>query len=79
MGIEQKALVDLVFSNPFNLHVIPATHNRLRFVKDRNCVHTTLDDRWLYILPLNRYLGIPYLYLRNAIASSTIELASLMS
>ena len=56
----------------------PTAHNQLRFVMDRNCIHATLDDRWLDTMPpLNA--GIPYLRLRDAIAPSTIELASLVS
>jgi hypothetical protein len=65
---------DLYF---FNLLIIPTAHNWLWSVKDWNCIHTVLDDRWLDTMPLN--VGIPYLNLRDVIASSTIELASLMS
>ena len=60
----------------FNLLLVPTAHNQLRFVKDRNCIRATLDDRWLDMMSLN--VGIPYLCLRYAIASSTIELASSM-
>ena len=60
----------------FNHLVVPTAHNQLRFVKDRNCIHATLDDRCLDTMPL--YVRIPYLHLRDVIASSTIELASLV-
>jgi hypothetical protein len=60
-------------SYSFNLLVIPTAHNQLWSVKDWNCIHTTLDDRWSDTMWLN--VGIPYLHLRDAIASSTIELA----
>lgn len=61
----------------FNLLLIPTTYNQLWFVKDWNCIHTILDDRWLDMMLLN--VGIPYLYLRDIIASSTIKSASLVS
>ena len=35
------------------LAVVPTAHNQLWSVKDRNCIHATLDDRWLDTMPLN--------------------------